>query len=179
MKIDKKNICSLFLTVISVTACSDYTVTTSTPENSSQPAQNSAQVEQKPDFSSVTTKLKDPAFGAVDAINNVTSPKSGSVIPVTGEKIEIAGNYVDAVKKDVASGVLVVIDSKPFVATYGGERPDIAKALNNPKYLRSQFYVSIPTAEIGKGLHEVKIRVIANDMSGYYESDWVGKLDIK
>ena len=130
-------------------------------------------------FSSVTTRLSDPAFGGVDGINGVTSPKPGSVIPISGEKIEIAGNYVDAVKGAAAAGVVVMIGSKPFVAIYGGERPDIAKALNNPKYLKSQFYVAVPTSAVGKGIHDLKIRVIANDKSGYYESGLIAKLDIK
>lgn len=150
-----------------------------TSQNNSQPASNSLSANQKGAFSNITTKLDTPAFGGVDTINGMVAPKSGTTIPITGDKIEIAGNYVDDIKKDVASGVVVMIDGKPFEATYGGERPDIAKSLNNPKYLKSQFYFSIPTSEIGKGLHEVKIRVIANDKSGYYESPWVGKIDVK
>lgn len=130
-------------------------------------------------FSSITTRLSEPAFGGVDGINGVTSPKPGSVIPVKGDKIEVAGNYVDAVKGDAAAGVVVMIDNKPFVAIYGGERPDIAKTLNNPKYLKSQFYVAVPTSDVGKGVHDLKIRVIASDKSGYYESGLIARLDIK
>lgn len=130
-------------------------------------------------FSSITTRLIDPAFGGVDGINGVTSPKPGSVIQIGGEKIEIAGNYVDAVKGEAAAGVVVMIDNKPFVAIYGGERPDIAKAHNNPKYLKSQFYAEVPISAVGKGIHDLKIRVIANDKSGYYESGLIAKLDIK
>lgn len=130
-------------------------------------------------FADVMRNLRSPAFGGVDAINGMTSPKTGAVVPITGDKVEIAGNYVDAVNADAAAGVLVLIDGNAYVTIYGGERPDIAKALNNPKYLQSQFYVSIPTAEIGVGQHEVKVRVIASDRSGYYDSDWKATLDIK
>ncbi len=131
------------------------------------------------DFADVIRNLRSPAFGGVDGINGIASPKAGAVVPITGDKIEIAGNYVDAVNGDAAAGVLVLIDGQPHVTVYGGERPDIAKALNNPKYLKSQFYISIPTAEVGAGQHEVKIRVIASDRSGYYDSDWIAKLDVK
>ena len=130
-------------------------------------------------FVEITKNLKSPAFGGVDGINGVPSPKAGFIVPIVGDKVEIAGNYVDAVNGDAAAGVLVMIDGIAYGTVYGGERADIAKVLNNPKYLKSQFYVSIPTAKIGVGQHEVKIRVIASDRSGFYESDWSAKLDIK
>ena len=133
----------------------------------------------QPTFAEVTRNLKSPAFGAVDGINGVSSPKAGVVVPIVGGKVEIAGNYVDAINGDAAAGVLVLIYDKVYEAVYGGERADIAKALNNPKYLKSQFYASIPTAKIGVGQHDVRIRVIASDRSGYYDSDWAAKLDIK
>jgi len=136
------------------------------------------------DLTQITKRLSAPAFGGVDVINDIVLPKSGRDIPINDGKINsgkimIAGYAVDAVKSDVAAGVLVLVDGKPYTAVYGGERPDIAETLNNPKYLESQFYVVIPTAEIGVGRHEVKFRVIANDKSGYYESDWLVKLDVK
>ena len=127
----------------------------------------------------VTTRLPDPAFGGVDGVNGVTSPTPGTVIPINGDKIDIAGNYVDAVKGEAAAGVIVMIDKTPFVATYGGERPDIAKALNNPKYLKSQFHVEVPTSAVGKGIHDLRIRVIASDKSGYYESGSIATLNVK
>jgi hypothetical protein len=129
--------------------------------------------------SEAMTRLKEPAFGGVDAIDGVTLPKASTVVEITGDKIRIAGNYVDAVHGDAAAGVIAMIGDKPFVAGYGGERPDIASALNNPKYLKSQFYVEIPASSVGKGLHDVKMRVIASDRSGYYESGVVAKLDVK
>jgi hypothetical protein len=130
-------------------------------------------------FENVAVKLNAPAFGGVDGINDVISPGAGSTVTIKGDKITIAGNYVDAVKGEAAAGVVALIDGKPFVAVYGGERPDIAKTLNNPKYLKSQFYVEVPIAAVGAGLHDLKMRVIAADKSGYYESDLIAKLDVK
>ena len=83
------------------------------------------------------------------------------------------------VKGEAAAGVLAIISGKPYVATYGGERPDIAKTLNNPKYLKSQFYIEVPTSTVGSGLHDLKIRVIAADKSGYYESNLIAILEVK
>lgn len=127
----------------------------------------------------IEVKLDAPAFGAVDGINDVISPAPGSTISIDGEKIVIAGNFVDAIKGDVASGVVVLIDDKKFLAIYGGDRPDIAQALNNPKYIKCQFYVEIPTASVGVGVHDLRIRVVAADRSGYYESALIAKLDVK
>lgn len=106
-------------------------------------------------FAQITTKLNSPAYGGVDGVNGISSSKSGSVVIIKGDKITIAGNYVDAIKGEAAAGVVALIDGKPYVAIYGGERPDIAKALNNPKYLKSQFYVEVPTATVGAGLHDL------------------------
>lgn len=130
-------------------------------------------------FETVTNKLAPAAFSNIDVINDVASPKPGSTIAIKADKVTIAGFAVDAIKGDAAAGVIVMIDGKPFKTTYGGERPDIAKALNNPKYTKSQFYLEVPTAAIGAGLHEVKIRVVASDKLGYYQSDSVIKLDVK
>lgn len=151
------------------------------PGSASQPnkpqAATSAQVLER--FENVTVKLNSSAVGHIDGINGVTSPKTGSIIVVSGDKIVITGNFVDAVKGEPAAGVVVVIGGKPYGTVYGGERPDVAKVLNNPKYLKIQFYLEVPTVTVSKGLHDLKIRVIAADKSGYFESDWFAKLDVK
>lgn len=72
-----------------------------------------------------------------------------------------------------------MIDGKPYGTVYGGDRPDIAKVLNNPNYLKIQFYVDVPTVAVGTGIHDLKIRVISADKSGYFESDWFAKLEVK
>ena len=170
-------ISAIFVTVALLAGCGDQTQSRETPQSEKTAEVASAPVQEK--FENVTVKLNSPAFGGVDGINDIISPKVGSTVTIKGDKIIIAGNYVDAVKGEAAAGVVVLIDGNPYVATYGGERPDIAKALNNPKYLKSQFYVDVPTATVGVGLHDLKIRVIAADKSGYYESDLIAKLDVK
>lgn len=158
---------------ILLSGCGDKkpSTTTSPPVKVASPVQEN--------FENITTKLAEPAFGNIDGINNVTSPKPGSTVAIKEDKIAIGGFAIDAVKGDAAAGVIVMIDGKPFVTTYGGERPDIVKALNNPKYLKSQFYVEVPTTAIGAGLRELKLRVVASDKSGYYQSDAAIKLDVK
>ena len=127
----------------------------------------------------ISKRLPEPAYGGVDGIDNVILPKPGSVIEVNADKIRIAGHYVDAVKGDVAQGVIVMVDDKSYLTIYGGDRPDLALALGNQKYLKSQFYIEIPANELTGGSHNLKVRVIANDGSGYYESDLIGVLKKK
>lgn len=124
----------------------------------------------------VENQLPERALASVDAIGDLVAPKSGSVIPVTGDILKVAGFAVDEINAKPAAGVVVMVDNLPFVATYGGERPDIAAALNNPAFVNSQFYVEIPTTALASGLHDVTVRVVASDRSGYYTSDWSAKI---
>ena len=168
---------AVFVTVVLIAGCGDQKQSDAAPQSGAPTVAAPASVQEK--FENVTVNLNSPAFGGVDGINDVTAPKAGSTVTIKGDKIIIAGNFVDAVKGEAAAGVVALIDGKPYVAIYGGERPDIAKAHNNPKYLKSQFYIEIPTSTVGAGLHDLKIRVIAADKSGYYESNLIAKLHVK
>ncbi len=168
---------AVFTTVVLIAGCGDQKQSGVAPQSGPQTVAAPKPVQEK--FESVTVKLSSPAYGGVDGINDVITPKAGSTVTIKGDKITIAGNYVDAIKGEAAVGVVAIIGGKPYVAIYGGERPDIAKTLNNPKYLKSQFYIEVPTATVGAGLHDLKMRVISADKSGYYESDLIAKLDVK
>lgn len=168
---------AVFVAVVLVAGCGDQKQSGVTTQSGAPTVAAPTTVQEK--FESVTVRLDSPAFGSIDGINDASSPKAGSTVTIKGDKITIAGNYVDAVKGEAAAGVVALIDGKPYVAIYGGERPDIAKALKNPNYLKSQFYVEVPTATVGAGLHDLKMRVIAADKSGYYESDLIAILDVK
>jgi hypothetical protein len=165
------------VTIVLIAGCGDQKQSNATPPSGASTVAAPIPVQEK--FESVTVRLDAPAFGGVDGINDVTAPKVGSTIAIKGEKITIVGNFVDAIKGEAAAGVVAIIGGKPYVAIYGGERPDIAKTLNNSKYLKSQFYIEVPTSTVGAGLHDLKIRVIAADKSGYYESNLIAKLDVK
>ena len=127
----------------------------------------------------IETNLGTTAYLSVDGLNGVASPKSGSVTPVTGANFQIAGFAVDQAHEKAAAGVVVLVDNKPYVAKFGGERPDIAEALKNSNYLHSQFWAEIPTAGLAKGPHDISLRVVAADRSGYYVSTWVGKVSVE
>jgi hypothetical protein len=75
------------------------------------------------------------------------------------------------VARTLAGGVDVVIDRTPYSATYGIERPDVAKHFNNPAYVKSGFQFVIPQLPIGQ--HSVTLRVIAQDKKSYYEGPTV------
>lgn len=130
-------------------------------------------------FPEVTARLPGDAFGTVDGIGSAVSPAPGSTVVVIGNTISVTGNYADASKGVPAAGVLVMIDNKPFATRYGAPRPDIAKTLGNPKYLNIQFTAEIPAAAVGKGVHALKIRAIAADESGYFQSGPTWKIDVR
>jgi hypothetical protein len=127
----------------------------------------------------IETNLGTTPYLSVDGLNGITSPASGSVTPVNGASFQIAGFAVDQAHESAAAGVVVVVDRQTYVAKFGGDRPDIAEALKNPNYLHSQFWAEIPTAGLGKGLHDVSLRVVAADRSGYYVAKWTGKISIE
>lgn len=127
----------------------------------------------------IETRLGKPALANVDVLDDAVLPKSGSLIPVTGKSFKIAGFAVDDVGVAPAAGVLILVDGKAFVASYGGDRPDIANALKNDNYLKSQFYAEVPTDALANGLHDVTLRVIAADRSGYYASDWSAQISVE
>lgn len=145
----------------------------------SAPSQAAAPAEPAIPLDKVDKLLMPVALASVDGVNGVILPKTGSTLVANGPDITIAGFAVDQVATEPASGVVVMIDAQPFVAMYGGERPDIAKALNNPNYVKSQFYAKIPTAGLSNGLHDITIRVIASDRSGYYASAWSAKVSVE
>lgn len=126
------------------------------------------------DEKTLSNRLKEPAFGNLDYvsdnINEALNPKQGSTFTVTGDTLEFSGPYVDAVRQEAAAGVILSIGDKDFTTSYGHPRPDIAEVHQNPKYLNCLFGIRVPVASIGSGSHDVKVKVLASDKSGYFES---------
>lgn len=130
------------------------------------------------DVLSVAKKLDSSAFANVDFIDQAFSPNPATPVVIKGPTIKIAGFAVDQARGEAAAGVVVVVGDHVFPATFGAERPDIAKALNNPKYLHSMYVAEVPTSSVPKGRHAVKLRVVAADLSGYYESDVKATIEV-
>lgn len=70
-----------------------------------------------------------------------------------------------------ASGVFVTVDGRrEFQAAYGNERPDLARAQNDPAYRDSGFDLLVPAAQLGPGRHSFTIRIVSADRASVYDA---------
>lgn len=88
---------------------------------------------------------------------------------ITDDVLKIAGVAIDKPQKTAAAGVYLKIGEKFYKTNYGQPNKAIVKSLKNPKYLKSNFRIQIPTAGIKKGNYDVGIFVVSSDRKTYYE----------
>lgn len=108
----------------------------------------------------------------IDTVNKqVPSAKGPVTIDVAQTpQIMVNGWAVDKPEQSPAGGVVMVIDGNVEVpTTYGAERSDVAKFLNNPNYTKSGFVGWINVATITKGQHILSFKVLTVDRRRYYE----------
>ncbi|HEY6804212.1 MAG TPA: hypothetical protein VI306_11570 [Pyrinomonadaceae bacterium] len=122
------------------------------------------------------TKTLTRAAGETDFyIDTVNKQVPSAKVPVTVKvdetpQIMVNGWAVDTPGKSTAGGVVMVIDGTVEVpTTYGAERADVAKFLNNPSYTNSAFVGWINVATITKGQHILSFKVVTADKQHYYE----------
>jgi len=76
---------------------------------------------------------------------------------------------VDGPNGSAASSVAVQVDAVARVSvTDLGERDDVAAAFKNPKFLRSEFSVTVPPELLPAGTHVLRLLVGDAPRSGYY-----------
>ena len=68
-----------------------------------------------------------------------------------------------------AGGVILDLDGKLYPAEYGKSRPDIGALLHAGGPLDCGFEWSVPVWNLGKSWHEVAVKILARDRSGYYD----------
>lgn len=108
----------------------------------------------------------------IDSVNKqAPSPKAPVTVNVAQTpQIMVNGWAVDTPGQSPAGGVMMVIDGQVEVqTTYGAERSDVAKFLNNPNYTKSGFVGWINVAAITKGQHILSFKVLTADKRRYYE----------
>jgi hypothetical protein len=106
----------------------------------------------------------------VDQIGSGASPQPDKEIAVPSTiPLVVAGWAVDP-SEALAGGVEVAIDDKPYVATYGQERTDVATALKNPGLTKSGFNLTLPAGQLPKGGHTVAVRILNKAKTGYFET---------
>jgi hypothetical protein len=73
------------------------------------------------------------------------------------------------VQGDVAGGVVVELDGKPYPADYGEPRPDVGALFHAPGPLNCGFEWSVPAADLGKDWHVLGVKILNRERTGYYE----------
>jgi hypothetical protein len=106
----------------------------------------------------------------IDQIATSSSPRADAEIPVSSIGPLVASGWAADFAAGPVSGVEIAIDQKPYAATYGLDRPDVAAALKNPAYAKSGFQFTIPSSQFSKGAHAITVRIINKGRSGYFET---------
>ena len=106
----------------------------------------------------------------LESVGSVVNPLTKRVVEVSSAgNWAVAGWAVDQANKAPAAGVDVVIDGRAYRAQYGEDRLDVANHFNVPAYQKSGFKFTVPAGAIGKGRHELRVRVILSDRNAYQE----------
>jgi hypothetical protein len=136
----------------------------SKPETASTPGADSGAITQN------MVRLADAPPFYVDQVGMASNPKGDTEIPLpSASPLAVSGWAADPTG-GLASGIEIAIDQKPYPATYGLERPDVAAALKNPACERSGFKFTIPASQFSIGVHTVAVRIINKDRRGYFET---------
>lgn len=99
-----------------------------------------------------------------------TAALASRTIVRQNESVEVRGWAFDPTRHEAAASVFLVVDSGPsFRATYGGDlRPAAERTAGAPAH--TGFYGVVPTQFIALGAHVVHVRVVATNLSGYYDA---------
>lgn len=104
-----------------------------------------------------------PALGNIDAALVVPNGR--------GIALELIGWCADPETRAAASTLLAIVDGRRRIdetASYGRARPDVARFLGAPRMKDSGFSIRLSGAELGPGLHTVRIAVVASDRRGIF-----------
>ena len=107
---------------------------------------------------------------AIDRVNERALSADRIVGVEASSTVRIAGWAVDTKAGRPAAEVWVNVDDRELPALYGGDRPDVARALKQPASRHSGFEAIFSAAALGVGRHFVSLRFISHDRSGYYSS---------
>jgi hypothetical protein len=90
---------------------------------------------------------------------------------VRGDLLFVRGWAIDDSVRNIAAGVVIVIDGQIEVpALYGLPRPDVADFHQNEALMRSGFTGEIETGQLQLGLHSAECRVLSRDGRGAFST---------
>jgi hypothetical protein len=168
MRIDMRlrSVASLLALLVVLTCCDKGTPTPQAAANETALA--------RPQATGITqglTKRADVPLYNIERIGELTAPLSVTDVRIPGSgDMVVMGWAVDPINKDAGSGVDVVIDNVPYLATSAIERRDVSTQFAIPGYRFSGYSFLIPASALGKGTHHVSIRVVSRDGKSYIES---------
>jgi hypothetical protein len=102
--------------------------------------------------------------GAIDPLNHPPA------VTAADAPMLLDGFGFDAVAKRPAKGVDVVIDGKAYGTAYPHARPDVGIYFKTPELAASGFRTTLPPGTVAAGTHTLRLRVVAADGGGYFES---------
>ena len=106
----------------------------------------------------------------IDEIGSTKNPTPDHPVNVSlSSDLNVVGWAVDRQAQAAAGGVDIVIDGTPYAASYGGDRTDVAEGQKLPAFRYTGFTFSTP-AELLKGVHSIRVRILTTDQKSYYET---------
>ncbi len=113
-----------------------------------------------PEHPADTSAPPAPATAAIDLVGG--QPALPARV-VAGQPVEVRGWAVAAGRK-AAAGVFVTVDGEPRVrASYGQDRPDVARGLGPPTPPAVGFVATIPATSLSAGRHTLGVWVLTAD----------------
>ena len=107
----------------------------------------------------------------VERIGQVRSPDTTAPTDIAVSRdVEVAGWAVTPESERQGADVEVAVDSTPFAAAFGFDRPDVAAYLRAPAAQPSGFRAMIPAGALPPGQHKLTLRVQSRTRPCFYES---------
>lgn len=146
--------------LISLTGCE------SSPETTGPDSPVTAELSQN------TTKLAGNPLWNLEAVGPIiVAPGQKTFDAPASGSLQITGWAVDSAAKAPAGGVEVLIDGKPYSASYGRLRDDVVKVHGVAAYAKSNFAFDLKAEDIGAGSHTAVFHILTNDRKSYWESE--------
>ena len=95
------------------------------------------------------------------------------------DKIYIEGWYTKEEGPALSKTLLLEISGKKYVTRYGYERSDVAKVMNDEAYSKSGFKLTVNKNEISSGKHIVKVFLLSDDKTVFYEDSQTFLYEVK
>lgn len=116
-------------------------------------------------------KRPEPAGFFLDHVGQAADPRGRTpAVTAAGAPLLLDGFGFDPVAKTPGKGVDVVVDGKAYGAAYGAPRQDVATYFKAPALVKVGFSVTLPPGTLAPGAHNVAVRVVAADGTGFFES---------